>query len=294
MLKEAFGTGSTLDEAKTSAFKALCAPDGANIKYEVVERPKSKVFGLFGGSPAKIRAYYEYKEDLPSKAKEYINFILKYLGVEDAEISAEENDEEIKISITCSGDYGSVIGRRGETLDSIQYLTRLVANKGLDDYKRVAINIGDYREKRENVLRNLARRNAAKVRKYGGNAVLEPMNPYERRIIHTAVQEIEGVSSHSVGSESERRVVISLAEGFKPTSGGSGRNYNRSGGFKGGSGGYGRSGGYKGGRPYGRRGSKPAEPRNPSSPASPPRAPRSDSASASLYGKIEVNNKEPR
>ncbi len=277
MIKEAIGTGSTLDEAKEAALKALGAPEDADIKYEVLERPQAKFLGLFGGSPAKMKAFYEYEEDPMAKAKDYVLTILKNLGVEDAEISIDSDDEEVRISIECGDDYGSVIGRRGETLDAIQYLTRLVINRGSDDFKRVAINVGNYREKRENTLRALAKKNAAKVRKYGRNVVLEPMNPYERRIIHTTVQEIEGVTSHSVGSDGDRKVVITLEEGVKPTNGGY-NNRGRGGYNKGGRGGY-----------RGNRGGNRSYNNDSSSESAPARAPRSDSAGASLYGKIEIN-----
>ena len=284
MIKEAFGTGSTIDEAKEAALKELNAPEDADIKYDVIEMPKAKVFGLFGGSPAKMRAYYEIEDvieissdDTFAKAKDYILTILKSLGIDEAEIELEADDEDVRISISCGDDYGSVIGRRGETLDAIQYLTRLVINRGSEEYKRVSINVGNYREKRENTLRALARKNAAKVRKYGRNVVLEPMNPYERRIIHTTVQEIEGVTSHSVGSDGDRKVVITLEEGVKPTNGGG---YNR------GRGGYNKGGNRGGYRNGGNRGGYRRE--SGDAPAAPARAPRSDSA-GSLYGKIEIN-----
>ena len=277
LIKEAFGTGATLDEAKDAALRALEAPEDADVKYEVIERPKAKVLGIFGGSPAKMRAFYEFEDDPFAKAKEYVLNILKNLGVEEAEISVEADEEDVRISINCGDDYGSVIGRRGETLDAIQYLTRLVINRGSEEYKRVSINVGNYREKREGTLRALAQKNAAKVRKYGRNVVLEPMNPYERRIIHTTVQEIEGVTSHSVGSDGDRKVVITLEEGVKPTHGG-GYNKGRGGYNKGGN-----RGGYRGGNRGGNRRY------NDDAPAAPARAPRSDSAGASLYGKIEIN-----
>ena len=276
MIKEAIGTGSSVEEAKEAALRALEAPEDADIRYEVLEREKAKLFGLFGGSLAKVKASYEIEDDPFAKAKDYVMTILKNLGVNDAEISVEADEEDVRISINCGDDYGSVIGRRGETLDAIQYLTRLVINRGSDDYRRVSINVGNYREKRENTLRSLARKNAAKVRKYGRNVVLEPMNPYERRIIHTTVQDIEGVTSHSVGSDSDRKVVITLEEGVKPTHGGG---YN-----KGGRGGYnkgGNRGGYRGGKPSYNKGDSPAP--------SPSRPPRSDSAGASLYGRIDIN-----
>lgn len=292
MIKEAIGTGATLDEAKEAALKALEAPEDADIKYEVLERPQKKVLGLFGGSPAKVKACYEYEEvkaDDFTAAKAYLNNILVNLGVNDAEIEIEADSEDVRINISCGDDYGSVIGRRGETLDAIQYLTRLVINRGSDEYRRVSINVGNYREKRENTLRALARKNAAKVRKYGRNVVLEPMNPYERRIIHTTVQEIEGVTSHSVGSDGDRKVVITLEEGSSPpaaaaTAIAAEGGYNRGrGGYN--KGGYGNRGGYNRGR-----GGYNNDRSSASSESSvPDRAPRSDSAGASLYGKIEIN-----
>ena len=272
LIKEAIGTGSTIDEAKEAALKELNAPEEADVKYEVLAMPQAKFLGLFGGSQAKVKASYEYEEDPFAKAKDYIMNILKSLGVNDAEISVEADEEDVRFSINCGDDYGSVIGRRGETLDAIQYLTRLVINRGSEDYKRVSINVGNYREKRENTLRSLARKNAAKVRKYGRNVVLEPMNPYERRIIHTTVQEIEGVTSHSVGSDGDRKVVITLEEGVKPTIGGYNKGGNR--------------GGYNKGGYNNRRGPKPSY--KSEAPAA-TRPPRSESAGASLYGKIDLN-----
>ena len=231
MIKEAIGTGATLDEAKEAALKALEAPEDADIKYEVLERPQKKVLGLFGGSPAKVKACYEYEEvkaDDFTAAKAYLNNILVNLGVNDAEIEIEADSEDVRINISCGDDYGSVIGRRGETLDAIQYLTRLVINRGSDEYRRVSINVGNYREKREN-------------------------------------------TSHSVGSDGDRKVVITLEEGVKPT-GGSGYGNRGRGGYNRGRGGYNND-----------RSSASSES------SVPDRAPRSDSAGASLYGKIEIN-----
>ena len=268
MIKEAIGKGSTLEEAQKAALDALMAPEDVDdIKIEVVKRPEKKFLGIFGGAEAEVRVYYEYEEDKFSKVKDYLMVILSSLGVEQADITVGAKGEDVSIDIQCGDDYGSVIGRRGETLDAIQYLVRLVINREYDEYKRVSINVGNYREKREATLKALAKKNAAKVRKYGRNVVLEPMNPYERRIIHTTVQEIEGVTSHSVGSDDDRKVVITLEEGVKPTNGGSGN------------GGRGRGNYNKGGRRYDKQ---------PASSAAPAREPRSD-FSGSLYGKIEVN-----
>lgn len=314
MIKEAFGKGATTEAAIEAAKNELGAPWDADVKVEVLKTAKKKTLGLFGGSPAEVRAYYEIPDEVKksepksakaskpakterkaeakksepkketvakkqetfeksertvgdaSKAAEvYIKGILDGMGVEDAKISASEDDESVYVQLDCGNDYGYVIGRRGETLDAIQYLTRLVINKGKDNYKRVSINAGNYREKREETLRELAKKNAARVKKYGRNVCLDPMNPYERRIIHTTIQEIEGVDSHSIGSESDRRVVITLAEGFKATNPSNGR---------------GRRGDY---RRY--------DNRSQSKEQLPTRAPRSD-LEGTLYGKIEPKNKE--
>ncbi|MBR6619813.1 MAG: KH domain-containing protein [Clostridia bacterium] len=308
MIKEAIGVGKTPEEALENAKTTLNAPFEADVKFEVLEMPKKKTLGIFGKeTPAKVRAYYEAPDPVeapkpvkqapakPAKAaapkaeaapapkkpvanpeafagtEKYIRSILKGLGIDECSISFCEEEEGIAIELDCGENYGVVIGRRGETLDAIQYLVRLYLNKGKENYKRVSINIGNYREKRAETLRELAKRNAAKVLRNGRNVVLDPMNPYERRIIHTAIQEIEGVESHSVGSDSERKVVITLAEGFKPTHPDSrGGRYNRGG-----------KGGYNRGRGNGSRSAAS------SAPAAPARSPRSDLSNATRYGKIE-------
>lgn len=209
------------------------------------------------------------------KAAEYLVKVIKGMGVENVDVKAyllEEN--EILLELDCADDYGIVIGRRGETLDSIQYLTRLVAGKSKseNEYSRISVNVGNYREKRKTALCALAKKNAQKVLKYGRNFTFEPMNPYERRIIHTAIQEIEGVTSYSVGSDLGRRVVISLEEGVKPTHPSKG-GYNR-----------GRGGQRGGRRPSG------GQRRNSGAPKSdvPQRAPKTDAGAqgVSLYGKL--------
>ncbi|MBQ8029328.1 MAG: KH domain-containing protein [Clostridia bacterium] len=326
MIKEATGIGATPEEALANARAALGAPFDAEVHTEIIEMPKKKILGLFGGAPAKARAYYEVAEEkkpqpkakAPSQkaakaekaakkaeekkepvqvkekeaeeirksvaldsnstlkaAADYLKEIVTGMGVAQVSIEAFETGEnEVILELDCGEDYGVVIGRRGETLDAIQYLTRLSANKkkGDSDYARISVNVGNYREKRKNTLSELAKKNASKVLKYGRNVTFEPMNPYERRIIHTTIQEIEGVTSYSVGSDSDRRVVITLEEGVKPTHPSKG-GYNR-----------GRSGNNRGRRSNGGNRS-----RNSSAVTSAPtRAPKTDAGAqgVSLYGKI--------
>ena len=303
MIKEAIATAATRDEAIQKAKAALNAPIDADVKFEIIQNAQKKVFGLFGGKDAKVRAYYEAPDAVkaepetvqaPVKAKDapakkevkkeisseddaairnYLMTIIKGMGIEDIQITSHDEDEETVYELVTSESHGALIGRHGETLDSIQYIVRLFANKHTDGKKKVSLNVGDYREKRAENLKEFAARSAAQVLKYGRNVKLDPMNPYERRIIHTAIQAIEGVTSHSVGYDSERRVIITLEEGVQPTHGD-----RRRGGYnKGGRGGYNRGRG-------GNRGSKPAYKPE----VSADRTPRSDVAGSSRYGKIEV------
>lgn len=140
-------------------------------------------------------------------AKKYLSDVLHALGLENFEINAIRRDGNIVLDIT-GEKLGVVIGRRGETLDSLQYLTILASNRTEESYCRISIDCNGYRDKRREILENLAKRTSAKVIKQGRKIALEPMNPYERRIIHSCVAEIEGVSSHSTGVEPYRKVVI--------------------------------------------------------------------------------------
>lgn len=272
MLFEKTGTGATIEEALENAKAALNAPEDIDVQFEVLRQPQKKTLGLFGGHPAEVRVYYELPDE--EKARTYLKSIIEGMGITDYTVDREENDKDIIYNINCEEDYGILIGRRGETLDAIQYLVRLTAKKSGDeaDGARISVNVGNYREKRAENLRALAAKHAKTVLKYGRNVALEPMNPYERRIIHTAIQEIEGVTSHSVGYDSDRKVIISLEEGVKPTH--ASGNYNN------------RRGGGNRGRQGGRGGYNRNNDRNNASSA-PTRAPRKDSE-GSLYGRIEI------
>lgn len=291
MIKEAIGTASSREEAMAEALRQLNPPEDVDVQYEVLEMPSKKVLGLFGGSPAKVRAYYEESESRFADAEAYITAILKGMGIPEVTVETSVQDEEdVVMQINCGDDYGFIIGRRGETLDALQYLVRLVLNKDKNGFKRVSLNVGNYREKREQTLRELAAKSAEKVKKYGRSFALDPMNPYERRVIHTTVQEIEGVDSHSVGSENERRVVITPTDAYRKTGDFKGGSDRREGGSRGGadrreggsrSGGDRRDNGRSGGN-YRDRNSRPRQ----QAPAAPSRPPRSDAQSTSRYEKI--------
>lgn len=260
MIKEAVGFGDTVDEAKEDAMLALGASTDDDVQIEIIEMPKKKVLGVFGGSRAKVRVFVELpdkeekapakkqkenkqkekqqqkiktekKEETkttkkaetaeypdavpageiapdtkPGRAVAYLKSILSGLGCENVEIKVAVRENSALLSLE-GEDLGVVIGRRGETLEALQMLVSLAAN-GAGGYYRVNINIGDYREKREQALISLANRMAKQVLATGKNRTLEPMSPYERRIIHTAIQTVEGVQSNSIGEGENRRVVI--------------------------------------------------------------------------------------
>ena len=144
----------------------------------------------------------------------YVENILRIMGIEDVKVNPKYYEDNVCLQLTGTG-LGVIIGRRGETLDSIQYLSSLVANRGEGDYIRINIDSGNYREKRERTLEALARKLANTAVRTGKSTTLEPMNPYERRVIHGAVSQIKGATSSSIGVDPNRRVVISAIDGPK-------------------------------------------------------------------------------
>ena len=209
MKKEIIVTAKTVEEAKSKAAAELGVAEDA-IEFTVLEEAKRGFLGL-GATDAKVQAVYT-----PKGAAIAVEFIRKM--VEDMELNltvdckAGGNDDVV---ITVDGEgAGLLIGHHGETLDALQYLANLAANKKVKgekrEYVKISLDVEGYRAKREEALRALARRMAAKVVKGKKSVMLEPMNPYERRIIHSEVQGIAGVSTNSIGSENNRRVVMFL------------------------------------------------------------------------------------
>jgi spoIIIJ-associated protein len=209
--KEIITTAKTIDEAVAIAVAELGAPSADAIEYTVLEEPKKGLFGI-GATNAKISATYTVGGEV--SALEFIKKLLSDMNIEaEVEMTDGENGEK-RISI--SGESAAIlIGHHGDTLDSLQYLANLAANKRIDgkkdDYVKITVDVEGYRAKREETLRALARRMAGKVIKYKKSVMLEPMNPYERRIIHSEIQNMEGVSTNSIGSENNRKVVIFLS-----------------------------------------------------------------------------------
>ena len=205
-MKEIIVTGATVEDAIANGCAQLEA-DRESVDYEVIEQPQQKILGLFGGAPAKVRVFV--KETPASVAIAYLTDILTNLGVKDLEITEEVTDERTILNINGDDDdLGVVIGHRGDTLTALQYLVSLTANNMCEGYFKVSLNVKNFREKREKTLETVASKTAYKALKLQKNIALEPMSPYERSIIHTAVQNIDGVTSWSVGENERRHVVI--------------------------------------------------------------------------------------
>ncbi len=230
MIKSLETTGRTEDEAIAAALKEL-GLERDDVSVTVVERAKSGFLGI-GASPAVVRVEYEAPDETeteaapvvetkaPEKAamtadngefaeiRAFLDGLLKRMDVK-ADIEITRRDGKSIVVNLSGSNMGAVIGRRGETLDAIQHLTNYVINRGSDKHMHICVDAESYRAKREESLVRLAEKMAAKVIKYKRSMALEPMNSYERHIIHAALQDYEGVSTSSTGTEPNRRVVVS-------------------------------------------------------------------------------------
>lgn len=207
MRTEAIGTGETIDLAKKNAYSNL-GVENKSVNFEVIQLPTKKAFGIFGGKEAIVRAYVDMEDTPDIKAENYIRSILASMGVESFKIDKKTFNNGVEFDLN-GEDLGFLVGKRGETLDSLQYLAGLVANDKHEGYYRVNINIGNFRDARKKSLEKLARNMAARAIRNRRSYALEPMNPYERKIIHREVQKIDGVCSWSEGRDLGRYVIIS-------------------------------------------------------------------------------------
>ena len=212
MEKKVIISAKTTEEAISKAVEELGAPSADAVKVTVLEEATKGFLGL-GAKQAKIEAVYKLGNEYC--ALEFVKQLLADMEIS-AEVRMQDGDNDDKL-ITIEGDgAGALIGHHGDTLDSLQYLANLAANKKQPgekrEYVKITIDIEGYRAKREETLRSLARRMAAKALKNQRNVSLEPMSAYERRIIHSEVQNISGVSTNSIGSENSRKVVLYLDE----------------------------------------------------------------------------------
>ena len=199
-------TAKTVDDAITAACqKFLVTSD--KLEYEVIEEGSTGFLG-FNSKPAKIKA--KVKESIEDKAKNFLEDVFAAMKMT-VVIDVKYDELEGFLDVDLRGDdMGVLIGKRGQTLDSIQYLTSLVVNKGNAGYVRVKVDTENYRARRKETLENLAKNIAFKVKRTKKPVFLEPMNPYERRVIHSALQNDPLVSTHSEGEEPYRKVVVTL------------------------------------------------------------------------------------
>jgi len=197
-------SGKTIDEAVNEALRELDTTR-ENVEIEVINEGKRGILGL-GAENAVVRVKME--ESPLQKAEKYVKSIMENFGI-NVEIKGSYEDESVSIEIVGdSEEVGKVIGRRGDTLDALQYLTSLVVNKGEENYIRVTIDTENYRGKREETLIKLAKRTAGIVARTRKSITLEPMNPNERRIIHSALQGYRNVTTYSTGKDPHRCIVI--------------------------------------------------------------------------------------
>lgn len=243
--------GGLKGEARVKAFYGEAAAEAPVRVSEDEKEPESvrveaaadNSAGDDNGDGGELPEDFDISKSLKVKmAIEYLTDVMHALGLEKFEITPVKRDGNVVLNIT-GEKLGIVIGKRGETLDSLQYLTILASNRSEESYCRISLDCNDYRDKRRETLDALARKTSAKVIKQGRKIALEPMNPYERRIIHSCVAEIEGVSSRSTGTEPYRKVVIYADKpkfdnrrrgnggGRRSPDGASTRNYRQSGGF---------------------------------------------------------------
>lgn len=199
-------TAKTVSDAVTAACQNFLVTSD-KLEYEVLEEGSTGFLG-FNAKPAVIQA--RVKATIQDKARDFLNDVFNAMNM--TVVVEIEYDEELKhLDIDLSGDeMGVLIGKRGQTLDSLQYLVSLVVNKESDEYIRVKVDTENYRKRRKETLENLAKNIAYKVKRTKRPVSLEPMNPYERRIIHSALQNDKYVTTHSEGEEPFRHVVVTL------------------------------------------------------------------------------------
>ena len=204
-------SAKTLSDAITEACQKL-EVTSHELEYEVIDEGSNGFLGI-GSKPAVIKARVkeeEKKVSVEDTAKNFLKDIFNAMNLA-VVVNTQYDEEEKNLTIDLAGeDMGMLIGKRGQTLDSLQYLVSLVVNKESESYIRVKLDTENYRERRKETLENLAKNIAYKVKRTRRSVALEPMNPYERRIIHSALQDDKYVTTHSEGEEPFRKVVVTL------------------------------------------------------------------------------------
>ncbi|NLK42947.1 MAG: protein jag [Tissierellia bacterium] len=205
-MRSVIKVSKTIDDAINDALLELNVGK-EDVKIEILEEPSKGLFGLIGGKDAMVKVTVVY--DPIEIADNFVSKLLASMNIRAVTMVKKEEDcIVVNITDISSTDMGILIGKRGNTLDSVQYLLSLVLNKGKEKYIKVLVDVDGYRAKREETLIRLANKMAEKARYSRRSVKLEPMNPYERRIIHSALQNMDGITTYSEGDEPFRRVVI--------------------------------------------------------------------------------------
>lgn len=199
-------SGRTVEDAVTEAVIKL-GTTSDKIEYEVIEKGSAGFLGINRKDAViKVRRKYSVEDNI----REFLNKVFRAMELE-VEILISQDEEGKVFEVDLKGsDMGVLIGKRGQTLDALQYLTNLAVNKNAEEYVKVKVDTEDYRKRRRETLENLAKNIAFKVKRTKRPISLEPMNPFERRIIHSALQNDKFVSTHSEGIEPYRHVVVTL------------------------------------------------------------------------------------
>lgn len=199
---------ATVDEAIKAALEEL-GTEKEEVSIEVINEPSKGLFGLIGSKNAKVKVTVTNGPE--ERTEKFFDILLKKMDII-ADYKVDFSDNVLKVDIVKinEDDKGIIIGKRGKNLDEIQFLLNLIVNRGRQKYVRVIFNVEDYRAKREDTLKKLANKMADKCRYYKHKVRLEPMNPYERRIIHSTLQDYEDIITYSEGEEPYRKVVIDI------------------------------------------------------------------------------------
>jgi len=212
--------GKTIEEAIEAAANELgIARD--QLEFEVLEEPSKGLFGLIGGKPAKVRVWRKAAPEPAKKereprtqndpiavAKDFLTNVFRTMKI-DVKIERMTHADHVTLNLR-GDDLGVLIGKHGQTLDALQYLTNLAAHRDAEDRIKIILDVEDYRKRRAETLERLARRLADRVKARGEKVVLEPMSPHERKVIHMTLQEDSRVTTYSEGEEPYRKVVIAL------------------------------------------------------------------------------------
>ena len=208
MLKSVEKTAKTMEEALASALEELGVSED-RVTVEILEEPSKGLFGFIGGKPARILVTVRPVDAL-TVGKQFLSDLFQAMHIS-VELEIDAPEEEGPVTINLRGeDLGILIGKHGQTLDALQYLTNLAANRDAEEKMKFVIDVEEYRRRRAETLTRLAQRLASKVKRMGEPVVLEPMTPHERKIIHMALQDDRRISTYSEGEEPNRKVVIAL------------------------------------------------------------------------------------